>query len=360
MEQDKAKAELLAHFIEPAFYVKEGTITCSNLAAQALLLTPGTQITDLITAGLDEYKDFTQGCLYLTMKIQDQLYSATVTAEKDSHLFITQNASDDASLQAYSLAARELRTPLSGIMMATQKYFKQLSENNDPIVQKQAAYINQNLYRMLRIVSNMSDAGRYANSVDVHFEYTNISAALQEMLSLIQSTCGESGYNFNFICPQEPVYGPIDREKLERGVYNLISNALKFADASSCVEVIVSHNEKRLYVTVKDNGKGIPAAIRDTIYHRYRRSPGIEDPIHGIGLGMVLARSVASIHSGALLMEVSPSRGAMITMSISLTRRELSLRSPYTRIDYAGEHNHCLIELSDCLSAEQYIPETLK
>lgn len=360
MEQDKAKAELLGHFLEPAFYVKDGIVTLSNHTAQTLLLTPGTKIADLITAGEQEYKDFTHGCLYLTMKIQDQLYTACVTAETDAHLFVTQNASDDASLQAYSLAARELRTPLSGIMMATQKYFKQLSESDDPLVQKQAAYINQNLYRMLRIVSNMSDAGKYASSIDVHLEYTNISAALQEMLTVIQSTCAENGYSFRFACPEDPIYGPIDREKLERGVYNLISNALKFAGPSSYVEVTVTHNAKRLYITVKDNGKGIPAAIQDTIYQRYRRSAGIEAPIHGIGLGMVLARSVASIHSGALLMEVSPGQGAKITMSISLTPRELSLRSPYTRIDYTGEHNHCLIELSDCLPAEQYTPEKLK
>lgn len=360
MEQDQVKAEFLAHFIEPAFYVKDGIITHSNLTAQTLLLTPDTQVLDLITAGKQEYLDFTHGCLYLTMKIQDQLYTASVTAENDSHLFITQNTSDDAGLQAYSLAARELRTPLSGIMMATRKYFKQLSESDDPAVQKQAAYINQNLYRMLRIVSNMSDAGKYANAIDVHLEYTNISAVLREMLTAIQTTCSDSGYSFRFTCPDAPIYGPIDQEKLERGVYNLISNALKFSDPTSQVEVIVTHNTKRLYITVKDNGKGIPAAIRSTIYHRYRRSAGLEDPIHGIGLGMVLARSVASIHSGALLMEISPDQGAKITMSISLTKKELSLRSPYTRIDYSGEHNHCLIELSDCLPAEQYSPEKLK
>lgn len=360
MDQNQAKDSILSHFIEPAFYVKDGIIVLSNLTAQNLLLVPGTRIADLITAGLQEYEEFTHGILYLTMKIQDQIYTASVTAEADCHLFITQNASDDASLQAYSLAARELRTPLSGIMIATQNYFKQLSENNDPVMQKHAAYINQNIYRMLRIVSNMSDAGKYANSIDVHLEYTNITAALQEMLAVIQATCAESGYCFRFTCPDEPVYGPIDREKLERGVYNLISNSLKFAEASSGVEVIVTGNAKRLYITVKDNGKGIPAAIRDTIYHRYRRNAGLEDPVHGIGLGMVIARSVASIHSGALLMDASSRQGAKITMSISLTQRELSLRSPYTRIDYTGEHNHCLIELSDCLPAEQYIPEKLK
>ncbi|MGM9601733.1 MAG: sensor histidine kinase [Faecousia sp.] len=360
MEQNKANAELLAHFVSPAFYAENGIVTIANQASQTLLITPGTKIADLIVAGREEYEEFRSGCLYLTMQIQDQLYSAAVTAEDGAHLFITQNIANDSSLQAYSLAAKELRSPLAGIMLATQRLFGKLPENGDPQMQQQAAYINQNLYRMLRIVSNMSDAGRFANSLDVHMEHANVSAVLQELLEKIQCTCAESGMTFRFTCPEEPIYGPIDREKLERGVYNLVSNALKFAEKPSCAEVSVSQKANRLYITVKGNGKGIPAAIRNTMYQRYRRSPGIEDANQGIGLGMVLAKSAASIHGGALLMEVSPGQGAKITMTISLSPKELGLRSPVMRIDYTGEHNHCLVELSDCLECGQYAPEKLK
>lgn len=360
MEQNKAKAEMLAHFITPAFYVKDGIVTLANQAAQILLITPGVNIMDMITAGQEEYASFSQGCLYLTMEIQDQIYSTTVTAEDGVHLFIAQNAAEDSSLQAYSLAAKELRSPLAGVMLAAQRLFNELPENANHKMRQQAAYINQNLYRMLRIVGNMSDAGRFANGVDVHMEIANVTAVLQELLESIQTNCAESGMTFHYACPQEPVYGPIDREKLERGIYNLISNALKFADKSSSVEVSVRYKADRLYITVKDKGKGIPAAIRDTMYQRYRRSPGIEDANQGIGLGMVLARSAASIHGGALLMEVGSGEGAKITMTIHLTRKELTLRSPMIPIDYTGEHNHCLVELSDCLDTHQYTPENLK
>ncbi len=360
MEQNKAKAEILAHFISPAFYAEQGIVTQANQAAQILLITPGTRITDNITSGLEEYEAFTGGYLYLTMQIQDQIYNAAVTAEGTEHLFITQNAAEDTSLQAYSLAAKELRSPLAGIMLATQRLFRDLPEDGNPQAKQQAAYINQNLHKLMRIVGNMSDAGRYANAIDVHMAQANVSAVLRELLEKIQCACEESGKTFRFSCPNEPIYGPIDREKLERGVYNLVSNALKFTDSPGCTEVCVTHKANRLYITVKDNGKGIPAAIRDTMYQRYRRSAGIEDINQGIGLGMVLAKSAASIHGGALFMEVLPDDGVKITMSISLAPRELTLRSPVIHIDYAGDHNHCLIELADSLNAEQYTPEKLK
>lgn len=360
MEQNQAKAEMLSHFIAPAFYAENGIVTLANQASQALLITPGTQVSDLIYTGREEYEAFTGGYLYLTMQIQDQLYSAAVTEEDGAQLFVTQNIADDGSLQAFSLAAKELRSPLAGVMLATQRLLEKLPEDCDPKTRQQAAYINQNLYRMLRIIGNMSDAGRFANFLDVHMEQADVSAVLKELLESIQCTCAESGLNFRFTCPEEPIYGPIDREKLERGVYNLVSNALKYAEKPSCVEVSVSRKANRLAITVKDSGNGIPAAIRNTMYQRYRRSPGIEDAGQGIGLGMVLARSAASIHGGTLLMEAPPGQGAKITMTISLAPKELELRSPVMRIDYTGEYNHCLVELADCLPGEQYSPEKLK
>ncbi len=360
MEKKQTKEEFLSHFIAPAFYADKGIVTLANQAAQTLMITPGTDIAPLITAGREEYEAFQQGFLYLTIQIQDQIYSAAVSSEDGIHLFITQNAAEDSSLQAYSLAARELRTPLAGIMLATQRLFKELPENEDPKTRQQAAYINQNLYKMLRIVSNMSDAGRFANNLDVHMEYTNVGDILKELLEGIQCTCNEAGICFRYSCPEAPVYGPIDREKLERGVYNLVSNALKFAEKPSLVEVTVAAKGSRLYITVQNNGKGIPAAIRNTMYQRYRRSPGLDDPSQGIGLGIVLAKSAAAIHRGALLMEVNASQEAKITMTISLEAKNLTLRSPILRIDYAGEHSHCLVELADCLDMEQYTPEKLK
>ncbi len=360
METKQRNEEFLSHFIAPVFYADKGIVTQANQAAQNLMITTGTNINPMIKAGREEYETFREGILYLTMEIQDQVYSAAVSNEDGVHLFITQNAAEDSSLQAYALAARELRAPLAGIMLATQRLFKNLPESENSQAQQQAAYINQNLYKMLRIIANMSDAGRFANNLDVHLEYTNVTEILKELLDAIQFSCGESGNSFHYSCPDAPIYGPVDRDKLERGIYNLVSNALKFAQKPSVVEVTVTVKGKRLYISVKNNGKGIPAAIRNTMYQRYRRGPGLEDPSQGIGLGMVLAKSAAAIHAGALLMEVTSNEEAKITMTVSLEAKNLTLRSPILRIDYAGEHNHCLVELADCLDVDQYTPEKLK
>lgn len=360
MEHSQTMANILAHYIAPAFYVENGIVTHANSTAQTLLVSPGTEISPLIASGEEEYRAFTQGCLSLSLKLLDEPYTADITAEGSGHLFVCYNASENSPLQAYALAARELRAPLAEMMLLTNRLFKNLPEAGGNAALQQAAGVNQSMHQMLRLVNNMSDAGRFVNGGDVWLEYSNITQVLQDMLEQVRAACSDSGIAFDFHCPEEPVYGPIDRDKLERGVYNLISNALKFRDKASAVEVTVRSTARKLYITVSDQGKGVTADIARTMYQRYRRMPGLEDASQGIGLGIVVAKSVAAMHGGALLMEVLPNSLTRITMSVALESKELTLRSPVVRIDYAGSHNPCLVELSDCLSAELYEPEMLK
>ena len=359
MEHSQSMSNILAHYIAPAFFVENGTVIQANSTAQALMVTAGTEIFPLITAGEEEYRAFTHGCLSVTLLLMEEPYSADITAEEGAHLFVCQSNGENSPLQAYALAARELRAPLAEMMMLTKRLFRDLPENSDDAACQQAAAVNQSMHQMLRLVSNMSDAGRFVSGTDVRREYANITQVLQEMLEQIQSTCDEGGIDFQYSCPENAIYGPIDRDKLERGVYNLISNAIKFGGKEAGVEVTVKASPKRLYITVKDNGSGIPQGIRQTLYQRYRRMPGLEDASQGIGLGIVVAKGAAAMHGGALLMEILPDAGTKITMSISLETKDMPLRSPVMRIDYTGHHAHCLVELADSLPAQLYAPKLL-
>lgn len=360
MEPTITKEDLLSHFVCPAFYGEEGIITHVNDAASRLLITAGTPVSDYLASGREEYAGFSCGCLYLTLKLQDRLYSACVTREKGQDLIIAEQDQLSASLlQAYALAARELREPLASVMLATERLFRTLPQDADPVIQRQAAFINQNLYRMLRILGNMSDASRFADGMDVHIEQCSISSVLAELFADIQDNCRSSGIDFSYRCPEENISGPIDRVKLERGIYNLISNAIKFSDKKGAVRAEVKRRGARLYITITGSGEGIAPDIQNTIYRRYQRGAGLEESRQGIGLGMVLARGAAAIHGGTLLMETIDHE-TRITMTLSLEGREMTLRSPVLRVDYTGEKSHSLVELSDCLAAELYSIENLK
>ena len=69
---------------------------------------------------------------------------------------------------------------------------------------------------------------------------------------------------------------------------------------------------------------------------------------------MVLIRSTAAVHGGTVLVDHPDGVGTRITISFAIRQGKATLRSPRMRIDYAGERDHALVELSDVLPAHLY------
>ena len=178
------------------------------------------------------------------------------------------------------------------------------------------------------------------------------------MLCKAASQLEEAGLTLRYTLPSSPIYIMADIEKLERAVYNLISNAAKHSAPGGSISVQLSHRG-RLYLSVADEGDGIAGSLGN-VYTRYLRTPSITDGLEGIGLGMVLVRSVATLHGGTVLIDSPQGKGTRVTMTLQTQPKgHIPLRSPILRMDYAGERDHCLQELADVLPAKLYTPEHL-
>ena len=140
----------------PAFTVKKNIITACNQSAEALLLQPGMDIRELLATGTEEYAEFQNGCLYLKLRTSAKGCGASVTSVENGHLFLLDQEPEDADLRSLSLAARELRSPLSNLMIAADA----LMQSADKSQQEQLARLNRSLHQIHRLVNNMSDAGR--------------------------------------------------------------------------------------------------------------------------------------------------------------------------------------------------------
>ena len=144
-------------------------------------------------------------------------------------------------------------------------------------------------------------------------------------------------------------------ERLERAIYNILSNAMKHAPAGSSIDARLTRRGNKLYLSVQDSGSGIPSQLLASLYSRYRRQPGIEPMPSGLGLGMVLIRGTAVAHGGTVLIDQPLGQGTRITMSIAIrSSNGTTLRSNIMTIDYAGERDHGLLELSDVLPPKFY------
>jgi signal transduction histidine kinase len=349
METQNTNMPLLELLLRPAFYVSQGRITQINRAAAPYLLSEGTEILSLLATGEEEYQAFTQGCLYLTLSIGGQSIGATVVTLDQQHLFLLEQPGERTELRSLALAARELRGPLAGISATTSQF-----TNADPV---QLAQLNHRMHQMMRIVSNMSDAALYCDAGAGPMEYAEICSFLQELLCKTAEQLSEANIHLEYDLPAAPIYTLADTDKLERAVYNLISNAAKHTAPGGRISLRLVHRG-RLYLSVTDDGPRMDHEILANVYTRYLRTPSVLEISEGIGLGMVLVKATATLHGGTVLIDHPEGRGNRITMTLQLRQAGyVPVRSPMMRIDYAGERDHGLQELADVLPARLYAPE---
>lgn len=357
MEQHTDTIGMMDLMSRPAFSVKDGIITKLTTGAAHYLLEPGSRIEPLLETGAEEYAAFTGGCLYLGLNISGHILGASVTRLADFDLFCIEQDADNSELQAMALAARELREPLANVMATAERLFPVSALENDPDAREQVSRINRGLFQMLRVIGNMSDAGRYSTDPALRQEVRDICAVIDEAFEKAASLLEQAGILVHYEPYATPVYTLTDSEKLERAIFNILSNAVKFTPRGGSIEVKLTRRGNKMYLSVQDSGCGIEDSIRGSVFSRYTRRPGLEDSRFGIGLGMVLIRAAATVHGGTVLIDHPASCGTRIIMSLAIrqdTRGQL--RSPLLTMDYAGERDHSLIELSNFLPASFYDP----
>ena len=116
-----------------------------------------------------------------------------------------------------------------------------------------------------------------------------------------------------------PAKADIDAINLESAIFNLLLNACQAASHSARVpevEAYLTEVDDRIYVTILDNGPGIPAGVRETLFDPFVTA----GKPNGTGLGLTMARRIAEEHGGSVCVEESNPMGTAFTLSLTKNR----------------------------------------
>jgi signal transduction histidine kinase len=116
-----------------------------------------------------------------------------------------------------------------------------------------------------------------------------------------------------------PAKAVIDARNLESAIYNLLLNACQAATRSTHVPEVKVHLaevDERIYVTISDNGPGIPASVRRTLFDPFVTA----GKPNGTGLGLTLAHRIAEEHGGSVCLEESNPGRTVFTLSLAKNR----------------------------------------
>lgn len=347
---------LLDQIPQPVFLVKDKRITHLNHSAQTYQLKADTPVAELIAIGESEYQQFSDGRLLLTLNVDQVPYNASVIKVQGYDLFCLESEFQEPELRALALAAQNLRQPLSSAMIDMDNLLQKTAEQSCTSFEKEINGLTQHLYQLCRIVSNMSDAAIYNQQRSLRTETRDAVAVITEIVKKVSALTKDRGYHLELSTPNYPIFCLIDSEKLERGILNLISNALKYSPTRSTIRISLRQNLDKLYLSVQNSNQSTDQAIRTDIFSRFLREPALENDNSGIGLGLKIVRGAAVAHNGTLLINQPAGEGLKFTMSISLKNPGNSVlrSSVLLPVDYTGGYDRTLIELSEILPPDAF------
>ena len=356
MEKQIDMSGMLELIPQPAFLVDDGTVVLTNQLAKQMMIEQGISIATLLGEAGEEYAAFAGGCLCLTLTICDCVVPAAVTRMDSMDLFVMESAVDQAELKAMALTAMEFREPLSDIMTIKDHLVGAVDREQNADVDVWIGQMNRRISQMHRMICNMADAAQYATQMTPRMTCQNICSVLDEVFERAATLVERAGFRLTYRGLREDILCLVAADRLERSVYNILSNAMKNSPEGGAIEATLSRKGNKLYLSIRDHGTGVPDHLLSSVYCRYRRQAGIESAPAGMGLGMVLVRNTAAAHGGTVLIDKSRGKGTRITISLSIrTSGGTTVRSEICSVDYAGEYDHALLELSDVLPAEFYV-----
>lgn len=237
---EQCAAQMLELLDRPAFLVRDGEIIEANSFARELGIPAAGPVTPLLAQWAQAYDAYTQGQLSLNLVLPAGQLPVTVRRLSRGWICLTAGGrtATRARCGLRRWAAAKLREPLSGVMAAAQSLAGDLDAS--PGQRESLRGMNHALFRMMRILNNMADAQRYCSGTLIHREETNLVFFCQEFFDRLALSVEPMGLRVEFSAPNQDVMAAIDRQMVERAMYNLASNALMQMHRGGCLRAWLS------------------------------------------------------------------------------------------------------------------------
>jgi signal transduction histidine kinase len=219
-----------------------------------------------------------------------------------------------------SSVTHELRTPLTSI-----RAFAELMRDDEGMdaAQRQQFLdiIVVETERLTRLVNQVLDMAKIeAGAAEWHNSALDLVVVVRQAADSMTESFRERGVRLDRVLPatEVPVWGDADR--ITQVVLNLLSNAVKYAPRQvGVVSLELQPQAEEVWVSVSDNGPGVPADQRAKVFEKFRQ---VDGDAHyrpgGTGLGLPISREIAQHLGGRLWMDEGPGPGARFVFALPL------------------------------------------
>ncbi|AFY82784.1 ATP-binding protein [Oscillatoria acuminata] len=229
---------------------------------------------------------------------------------------------DELKSQFFANVSHELRTPLALILGPTQKLLadRQLLEEQH----RDLLVIERNSRMLLKQVNDLLDISKLeAGKMELEAVPLNLASLIRQVAANFDALALEREINLTVQTP-ESLGTQLDRQKIERVVLNLLSNAFKFTPPGGQIDCSLSLEEGEgeknpVTIAIQDSGPGVPLERRETIFERFSQiEGGSTRRFGGTGLGLAIVKEFVELHQGSITVSDASLGGAMFTVQLPI------------------------------------------
>ena len=223
-----------------------------------------------------------------------------------------------AKLQFFTNITHELLTPLT-IISATVDELKMRFPGHDDLY----TVMGSNISRLIRLLQQILEFRKAeTGNLKLRVSPGDVAAFVKNEAESFLPLVKKRKIHFSVLCNPESIIGYFDTDKLDKILYNLLSNAAKYNKEGGYIQVTLMYAEDRDFVRlhVKDNGSGISKDKQKSLFKRFYEGDYRKFNTIGTGIGLSLVKDLVELHGGSIEVESEEGRGTEFIVTLPVDR----------------------------------------
>ena len=236
---------------------------------------------------------------------------------------------DVMKIKFFTNVSHEFRTPLTLILTPLEKILKNTADADQ---KNHLMLIHRNARRLLNLVNQLLDFRRMEVQ-EIHLQpaKADIIHFIKETAFSFSDLSEKKNIRFNLVSEVEQLEMLFDPDKLEKILFNLLSNAFKFTPEGGEIGLELNQTAitrkngktaKRLVIKVKDTGIGIPPENHEKIFRRFFQNDIPGSMVNqGSGIGLAITKKFVRLHGGTISVQSAPGEGSSFTIILPIAKQ---------------------------------------